>query len=265
MRVVLPFRGELGLKLRYHVPAVHAMRPDVVCMEPDEEALYPSAGTRYLVERNRDDDRREKYAKDGAYLRTLEPQLRAAFPRAQFVETAPGMPEARFIPEPLLRRGLAADVVICPRKRVYGASKNWDGWALLAEQLQAAGLSVFAGGAPDSSNPVPCPAAWELERFLDATIEAMLVARVVVATDAGLAHLAVLCGRPLVLIAYGGGLVAPGPVLDSDGHQTMPIYWPIRLDRYYHQANHMHAPIRVVPNGWERPEDVLAAALEIAR
>jgi hypothetical protein len=110
---------------------------------------------------------------------------------------------------------------------------------------------------------MPCPTCWDYPRFLDATIEAMLAARVVVATDAGLAHLAVLCGRPLVLIAYGGGLVAPGPVLDGE-RQTMPAYWPIRLEKYYHAANHMHAPIRVVPHGWERPEDVLAAALEMA-
>ena len=38
---------------------------------------------------------------------------------------------------------------------------------------------------------------------LDATVEAMLSAKVVVATDSGLAHLAILCGRPLILISDG--------------------------------------------------------------
>jgi hypothetical protein len=264
-RIVLPFRGEFGLVVRFFVPTVHALKPDAVCIEPGTEALFPSAARHLVVDRNEDAKRRDLYSKDAAYVAAVAAQLRREHPGAQLLEATEGMPEARFIPEPTVCAGIDPDVVICPRRRTYGAQKNWPGWAELATALVGKGLRVFAGGAPDSSDPVPCPAAWEYPRYLDATLEAMLAARVVVATDAGLAHLAVLCGRPLVLIAHDGGRVAPGPVLNGDGSQAFPEYWPIKLDYYYRQANHTNAPIRVVPHGWERPEDVLAAALDMAK
>lgn len=265
MKIALPFRGEFGLKIRFHVPAVHALRPELACIEPGEEALYPSASQHLVVARNQDDRRRDLFSKDADFLMRLREQLRHQYAGADLLETYEGMAEERFVPEPTVRYGIKADAVVCPRKRTYGAQKNWDGWWRLAGGLACEGLEVFAAGAPDSSDAKnTIPAAWHYARYLDATLEAMLGARVIIATDAGLAHLAVLCGRPLVLIAYGGGLVAPGPVLNGDGSQAFPRYWPIRLQKYYHDANHTNAPIRVVPNGWEQPRDVLRAALEIA-
>lgn len=264
MRVALPFRGEFGLKLRFHVPRVHALAPDVACIEPGEEALYPSAKQFVMVDRNADDARRDVFSKDSDYLESLKPDLLRRFPEARLVQTGDGDPELRFVPRPFVDQGdFTGDVVVCPRRRNYGASKNWTGWGELVGDLSSKGLRVWAAGAPDSSETVPCPRTWDYERFLDATIAAMLAAKVVVATDAGLAHLAVLCGRPLVLIASSGGLVAPGPVIELNGKRSAKRYWPVRLEEYYLAANHLKAPIRLLPHGWERPEDVIAEVLGI--
>lgn len=215
--------------MRYHVPWVHALPgPKRVEIERGCEALYPSATEWRIVERGDDDARR-------------------GMPGWSPPE---GAPEARFVPDPHVPQGARADVVICPRHRRYGASKNWPHWQRLAELP-----GVFAAGAPDSSVDVDCPRAWDYARFLDASIEAMRSARLVVATDAGLAHLAVLCGRPLLLITFRG-LVAPGPVMAPDGRVMREAYWPVRFERYYEAANHTGAPIEMI-DAWDDPDAVV--------
>lgn len=220
MRTIPAWRKEFGLKVRYHVPWVHALPgPKRVEIEEGEEALYPSADEWVIVPRAPDEDRKG----------------RAGLP-------GPDEPVKRFVPKPYKPQGVSADVVICPRFRQYGSAKNWPNWSWLAEQLTARGINTFAAGAPDSSADVACPAAWDYERFLDASIEAMRSARLVISTDAGLAHLAVLCGAPLLLITHSGR-VAPGPVLDKHGRVMEPEYWTVRLSEYYHAANHTGSPI----------------------
>lgn len=254
MSVILPFRGEFGLKLRYHVPAVYALGSGhVIMIEKGEEALYPLAAGWIPVDRREDDERRGWTEPEAPYLREQYPET---------IELRKGEPEERFLPAPWKFQGTGAvDVVICPRMRNYASSKNWQHWPWLAESLEAEGLKVFAAGAPDSSVDVGCARAWDYVRFLDASIEAMLGARLVVATDAGLAHLAVLCGRPLLLITYEG-LVAPGPVLDVAGHAMEPAYWPVRLEEYYYAANHLQAPIHV-SNAWRFQEGLKEEICEL--
>ena len=227
------FRGEFGLKVRYHVPQVYAMGPGhVIEIEEGEEALYPLASEWRIVPRVEDSTRRKSPKRKGR--------------------------EGRFIPEPHVSQGVSARVVICPRLRSYGSAKNWPHWDMFA------GIDgVFAAGAPDSSYEVSCPRAWDYSRFLDASIEAIRSARLVVATDAGLAHLAVLCGTPLLMVTHRG-LVAPGPVLDERGRAMMPEYWPVRWEEYYVAANHMGVHMERVYDGWTNPEKVVARALELA-
>ena len=256
--VIMPCRGEFGLMLRYHVPIVHALPgTKVVCHEAGSEALYPSAARRIAVPRPEDDARRGMRPRgDAAFQCELERVARQRYPGATIVRTKVGMPEKRFLPEPFEHQKYLtrADVVLCPRARGYGAAKNWDGYRPLVARVKAMGLRPFAAGAPDSSMEIGCQAAWHRNRFLDASIQAMRMARLVVATDAGLAHLAVLCGAPLLLITFNG-LVAPGPVLDPKGREMEPAYWPVRLEEYYQVANHTNAPLWV-SHAWGNPGEV---------
>lgn len=259
MKVVLPVRGEFGLKLAYAIPAIHALPgPKVVLHEPGEECLYPSADHLVEVPRANDDDKR------GMHSKGAEPELPdlSAWPNAERVKITTRMPRERFLPEPVERQGITCDVVICPRKREYGADKNWQYWPLIARRLRARGFETFAGGQRETSYDVVGPAAWGYARSLDATVEAMRSARLVVATDAGLAHLAVLCGAPLLMITHGKGIVAPGPVRDAAGTILEPAYWPVKIDRY-NEANHTGSRIELLHDSWLNPMLVIRRVLEI--
>jgi len=257
MRTVLPWRGEFGLGIRYHVPTTYALDgPYRVLIEPGMEALYPGAAEHIEVPRRHDDARAgDPYRTDGTFLAAMRAEW------GECVAPKKGDTERRFVPQPFVRQAVGdVDIVVCPRGRRYGASKNWPHWDELVEWLGGKGFSVFAAGAPDSSQRVDSRCAWTYSRFLDASIEAMLRARLVIATDAGLAHLAVLCGRPLLLITCNG-LVAPGPVTDEHGHVFRPAYWPVKRGEYYDAANHQRSPLVIWPH-WDQ---VLGLADEVVQ
>lgn len=268
---VPPFRGELGIMIRYHVPAVRALpRPVVVCHERGYEALYPDC-KRIHVTKRPDPERRWAYERDADFVEAWEGMLRSSFPNCRIVkpdDREDGRAERRFLPTPYRaqRNGHPPpDVVICPRKREYAAERNWDGWPAVAEGLDRAGLRIFAAGARRTSytDLVAHERAWDHERTLDACIEAMRSARLVISTDAGLAHLAVLCGTPLILVGAEGGKAAPGPLYDEGEPIEGTEYWPIRLREYYHKANHTGARIEMLPDGWGDPSGVVRRATEV--
>lgn len=261
--IVPPCRGEFGLKIRYHVPQVHALasHPDaevVVFHEPGEEALFPAASERHVVEPIPDDDRRGMWPRTdrevASRIASSSVQKLPGEPLPRFYWTGKGKPEKRFVPEPVDPPAIEeAPLVICPRWRRYGAGKNWNGWKLLAQELGP--IAVAAGTSEASEAIVGCrDVTWRFdrERVLDATIQAMRNAELVIATDAGLAHLAMLVGVDLVLVTYRG-LVAPGPVRGTKGEILEPSYWPVRVEEYYERANHQGAKIHV-SDSWEHPE-----------
>jgi ADP-heptose:LPS heptosyltransferase len=267
MRVVLPFRGEFGIKIFWYVPAVHAIPgPKVVYGEEGQEALYPSAEEFIPVARKGDDGkRRNHYHTDGAFVREIAAQARERFgPNAKLLKPTDRVPRARFIPRPVETYGIRAEVVVCPRWRRYGASKNWDAWPWLVDRLIEKGVDVFAAGHEESSYDVDCPAAWAYERDIDATLEAMHSAKVVVATDAGLAHLAVLAGRPLLMVVHEENRIAPGPSSDENGRVMDPEYGPVKIERFL-EANHTGSEIKLLSHSWLDPEIVLEAVLARAR
>ena len=238
--LIAAYQGEFGLKIKDHVPRVYAMGPGhTIEIEEGEEALYPLAQQWKVIPRAAD-------AK-----RVKPPTLTG--------------PVQRFQPEPHVRRGIGPfDVVIAPRKRAYGASKNWDHWPRVAVGLQRLGLRVFAGGVADASDTrVTCDAGWYYARPLDATIEAIRGAKLVLAACSGLAHLAMLCGTPLLMFSYRG-MVAPGPVINSSGQFVSADYWPVRWQRYYMDANHMNAKALLF-DGWESPATVVEQTVNAAR
>ena len=269
MIAVAPFRAELGIMIRYHVPAVYALpRPLVVCHEPGLEALYPDC-KRILVPSRQDDAR---YYSDEAFIGEWTARLRREYSDVRTIDRNAANPEKRFVPKPYAwqiwrtwrgRGGI--DFVICPRRRKFGAGKNWNGWSHVSRSLREEGRTVFAAGAKETSftNVPHDDAAWNYARPLDASIEAMRQARLVIATDTGLAHLALLVGVPLLLIGSSGGLVAPGPATDDAGKVVAPKFWPVRMNEYYHKANHKNVRIVFMPNGWEAPREVARRAMQL--
>ena len=269
MKIVLPFRGELGIIIRFHVPAVAALEGDViVCHEPGLEALYPDR-QRVIVPRKEDELRGWKNdhadaRSEGEFKAEWRRKLEALHPDAEFLsfDGRDATKVRRFVPKPYVEQlnpGDRWDVFIAPRKRKVAERRNWDAWPDVAERLVfSEGLDVFAGGARETSYDVIAHnRAWDYDRTLDACIEAMLRSKVVLATDAGLAHLAMLCGRPLIIVGANGGLVGPGERPDEPGP-----YWPIRMEHYYREANHMDAPLKMIPYGWHVVDEVIRVVRE---
>jgi hypothetical protein len=259
-KVFLPFRGEFGWLVMMHAPQVRACHDDdkVVCCEPGCEALYPGV-SRYVPVDRRDDDDRHGLS-DREFLNQFETRMRRQFGDAQYIRPDRSATREYFTPWPHEAQVVTCDIVVCPRWRNYGFNKNWPHWSQLVEYLD--GYKLLAAGAPDSSVDVACPKAWSYARFLDASIEAMLLAKLVIATDAGLAHLAVMCGTPLLMITHANGLVAPGPVVESDGREAATDYWPVHMDRY-ERENHCDVDIRQVHDAWENPAIVAVQAKDM--
>ncbi len=261
MIAVPPFRAELGIMLRFHACAVRAMeRPVTVAHEPQLEALYPDC-ERVLVEPRADKDRRWTYNHDAEVTDTW---------KSRFVGHTVEMPDKNnrlpiqpFMPEPHRRqRGNgAAGIVLCPRMRVYGAEKNWDKWPAFAVGLRQQGARVFVAGMKDTSYEVAADErAWDYDRPLDATIEAMRTCSLVIATASGLSLLALLCGAPLLLLTSKNGLCAPGPTRSLDGTVHHDKYWKVPIKEYYDPLNHMDVHMEVLHNAWEKPSHALQYA-----
>lgn len=239
------YRGEFGLKVRFHVPMIYALgRGHTIEIEQGEEALYPLADEWVVVPRDQKD-------KD-----------RHGDPPTRYQRMA----EVRFVPDSYKKQEVPfTDVVICPRKRDYVKAKNWTEWLTLVRTLQGIGLNVSAAGVKDSSEtdlPLDC-AAWDFARPLDASIDLIRSAALVIAPCSGLAHLAVLCGAPLLLLTYRG-LTSPGPVYSSSGRFVSKHGRPVPLAHYYHEANHRSSLIETV-DGWEDPLKVAERTYELIR
>jgi len=255
-KVFLPYRGEFGFVVMAHSPQVYAHSgPKIACIEEGNEALYPGCQYEYVTRRE-DCERRAR--NEPGLLTIWADEIKKRYPNATLVFPDSRAKRKYFIPQPHESVCVEpADVVVCPRYRMYGANKNWAHWPTLIKALQGEGLKVFAAGAPDSSGAVRCPKAWDYKRYLDASIAAMHAAKLVISTDAGLAHLAVVCGRPLALITHGKGLVADGKC-----DKGKP-YWPVKMDKYYHRENHTGSEIRQIHHAWHGIDRVMRVVREM--
>lgn len=258
---VPPFRAELGILVRFHACAVRALpRPVTVAHEGGLEALYPDC-ERVIVESRPDEERRWTYRHDTAFVDTWRDHFQGL--RVVMPDKENRLPFQGFFPEPFEKQRDGSDpgVVLCPRWRSYGSEKNWDFWPWVAKRLRQAGVRVFAAGLRESSYDIGADEnAWDYARPLDATIEAMRSASLVVSTASGLSLLAVLCGSPLLLVGSMNGKVAPGPARDLSGKIHHDRYWQIPLADYYRPINHSLSPIELVPSGWENPGLVVERA-----
>lgn len=214
MNVFLPYRGEFGHVVMWHSQQVHAgTRPKVVCIEPGMEALYPGCIYHY-VESKPDASKRGLPSKDREFREAVKSDLLSRWPNASLIAPKPKAKKLHFHPEPYEPVDVEGpyDFIVCPRRRQYGHRKNWNRWPRLIEDLSSSGFSACVAGKKESSFTnfdSRIPASWQYDRQLDATIAMMQQAQVVVCTDSGLAHLAAMMGKPIVMVTYKG-YTAPG-------------------------------------------------------
>jgi hypothetical protein len=252
-RIVLPWRGEFGIICNWHGPQINAVAsPKIIPIEPGMEALYPDAA-RYVYAPVCPDHQK-------GYLQETDAKLQKAvaanIPHRHLVWPNEEAHRKWFVPDAFVPVAApATDVVICPRQRETGCGRNWQHWQTLLDGLRLDDLSVAAAGSPWSSVDVHgCGfRAWEHDRCLDASISLMKKTKLVVGTDTGLTHLALMCGVPaILLISSDTGRVADGCYTSPTHGKTR--YWFILSREYYEEPNHADSYVGMMYHAWEDPQ-----------
>jgi len=266
--VVLPWRGELGHMLLTYVRWIHLIPGEkVVCCRPGQEPLFPSA-VRFVHdwEEVPDEMRSPEFLKsreNREYLQTLRLRLLKEFPESQIREPFDGSkprrirpsPAHAFIPKPMgSKPPVYPEILVAPRFRKYVPGRNYAYWVTVMKAL--AGLKTRDGGnlaigiigLKETSTDLPelddCWKAWNYSDGFGVTLHWMRRARLVLATDSGLAHLAVMARAPLKVI-YGKAGKASGK---TKGRWAFP----------YMQA-HAMAHCEPILGGWDSPDAVVEA------
>ena len=252
--VILPWRSEFGTMMMHYVRFVHGFRHVannlVVCCRKGDEALFPTA-TSFFYDWEQVPDAQKntallKSSSNANYLDQLQERLQEKFNGYTIV--APPLKtridrEWDFTPAPKIKRGLHADIVIAPRYRKHGEHRNFQHWATVAEALLGQGYDVAAIGMKETSVDIPglTEYSWDYDS-LDASLELIQNCRLVVTTESGMGHLAVLAGAPLKIIYDRKGREA--------GHPT----WRWNLPHMQAYSKNHCEPILL---GWNDPAKVV--------
>ncbi|MDI1314809.1 glycosyltransferase family 9 protein [Prosthecobacter sp.] len=187
--VLIPERYRLGDTLSYKVRRVPSIQCNrlTVCCPPSWRFLYPSASDFVDVEETL----------DGYGERKVIKELQSRWSAAEFVKIGHQFKPVDIDIQPPITWPQAVDVAIAPRKKDSSSPhRNWSGWQQLTRSLVADGLVVEALGRKDQS--FDC--AIRLTERLDCMSAIIERAKLVVATDSAVAHLAILLKRPLVVL-----------------------------------------------------------------
>lgn len=264
----LPWRGEFGQMLMHHVRWIHADPAEfkVVCCRPGDEPLFPSAAKFFYNWEDAEDAQKKtkllKSPENQEYLEivkqrilqeyqgTVHPEFR--YPLDGCAPQRRGhCPEGNFIPKPselCAAPDIRPDILVAPRFRQHGAHRNFAYWDEVIRGLLAAGHDVGLIGAEETSldkaewGLPSCQKAWTYKDNLGITLHWMQTAKLVLTTDSGMAHLAVLACAPLHIIYGRSGVEA--------GHES----WPWAFD---HMRIHARAVCRPICEGWTDPQRVV--------
>lgn len=216
--IIPPSRMPFGDYIRCIVRRVAAVQAErvTVCCQPSRRFMFPSMSD--FV----DAPERMSAADEAAVLG----QAVSLHPQAEVLVIRHSHPEADVVLNTTPAH--VADVVIGPRFKPAEkfAHRNWAHWPRLCEMIQFSGCSVVAVGSPIMSAPCPCPLISEPELI----VQAMIGARLTVAIDSGISHLAVLARAPLALIWGSPVGVIPGQLYEQGCHMVMekqkraPVY-----------------------------------------
>lgn len=209
--IMLPERLQLGDVLSLRVRKVSSIKADrlTVCCPKNQRFLYPTAS-------DFEDVGNYVY---GEELEKISARLKEKYSEAEQIRTSWPLPEKELIVKPEQCSAFDSDIVICPRfKDKLSPHRNWEGWLTMNESLCKEKLRVVVAGTEASQSP------WEGAHKVsdvEAIAAHMLKTRLVVATDSGLAHLAILLRVPLALIWGTPVGVIPGQTYEKSYHKRM--------------------------------------------
>lgn len=192
MTIWLPFRGEFGSKLMWHVPSFNAAASHaetLICHEPNQDCLYPNAKDHYIVKPPEDYNCTGATGAPGD--ETLYRDIRNHFgPTEKYIHPleVAHYPKKYFTTVPLKKYSLKPEVVLCKRMKAANFGKIWRHWDYVNESLDKYGISTYFA---DNYNT-------------DEILWCMIHARLVLTIYTGSMFLCQLGGvRPHILCAEG--------------------------------------------------------------
>jgi hypothetical protein len=258
----LPFLGEFGHRWMYHVRRVHfsTATRKVVCIQPGEEAMYPTA-TEFFYEWQHPLDDNAREGTDRIYRDWT--QLRFKFPDLFSVQGG-GLcfdlerrciaPTERMTFTPKAR-GLMADVCIGTRARGLNPRQNWTHCQLIANACKARGLTFATIAHPAVGYHLDGEVCMSGDYAdIDAPIELIQNCRFYFGQDSGVAHMVSTIGKPMAV------LTVPHRIwMEEEAKKTgLPIVIQGRdfVDRMI-DVNAPHCTTRIAPEKWFSPEEVV--------
>jgi ADP-heptose:LPS heptosyltransferase len=193
-----------------HVKRIHGYNSPykIACIKKGHECLFPTVKEFFYdwqdippnkkagISRNpHEDELKER-------LRTKYGDIPFAYPQDTSWEEKTSLARFTFKPKSLHNRGLSADIVLAPRHRKIDAHRNYKNWQKLTNRLKKRGYIVAACGTKNESvSLIGAKKAWR-HIDVDSDVEFINSAKVVITQDSGLAYLAMMCERPIILIGH---------------------------------------------------------------
>ncbi len=228
--VLLPERWQLGDVISVKVRRVPSIKADrlTVCCAPNQRFLYPTATDFVDVAENL----------DGFGAHKVKEELYMQYPEAEQIKMSRVFPEDLDlrIKVPEVEAG-STDALIAPRwKDSSHPHRNWDGWgSFYSEMMNLPGNKGVIGYEAKNCHWDSAFKIWDIESIA----AHMLKTKLVVATDSGMAHLAILLRVPLAVIWGTPVGVIPGQTYEQGCHKRME-----------HQKR---SPVWHIEGGWEDP------------
>lgn len=220
----LPYQGEFGCYIATFVRVVHTW-PDaskIVACPADHRCLFPTADaflhdySELLPDSKKRGGSRRPWVREQLDLMREDiclryPEYRDCpfvypFMKLNCYKT-PEIIKAHFGPE-ITPVGLTVDVAITPRYRRHARSRNLPFWQEIVDGLGERGYTVGCVGEKQTSQQLKRVSlcSWDYGG-LEATIEVLSRAKLVLAQNTGTAHLSVFLRCPMIVMTTGLGMI----------------------------------------------------------
>jgi ADP-heptose:LPS heptosyltransferase len=245
--VIPPYIGEFGWFVLSHLRYVEWLTAEekIVCCQPGEEALYPSA-TGFFTDwvHPIPDSQRcggRPYNEMRERLQGLYPEYTVVEPKYDCIwHWSDGVKPKLVVPQKLPK----VNIALAPRFRKFGEDANWEHWAFLVKTLRKLGFTVGLVGTKDTSHNLEADAcAWDHpDGATSGSIDILLNCGLYAGGDTGSSHLAALMDTPMVVFPWRGNPGRPDLV------GTM-------------QRANKNMCKRLPDDAWKRPDEVLGSII----
>jgi ADP-heptose:LPS heptosyltransferase len=205
----LPWVGEFGWYIMNHVKRVHGYKSPykIACIKKGHECLFPTVNEFFYNWADIPPSKKAGVSKNPRKA-ALKTKLREKYNNVIFADPQDtswaekkSLAKFKFIPKPSGRHDFKVDVAIAPRRRKVDPLRNYKHWQRLVDRLTKRGYSVAACGTKTESFELEGLSArsWDYTD-VDTDVEIFNSAKIVISQDSGLAYLAMLCGRPIIIL-----------------------------------------------------------------